>query len=61
MVVMIPQKNHFPKLRPVTEEVKYVGVTLLHPMFESNIVGKVQCTSELLGASELNTEYINIM
>ena len=45
-----PSKN-FPKLRPVTEVVKDVGVTLLHPMFESNTVGKLQCTSELLGAS----------
>ena len=51
MVVMITQKSHFPKFRPVTEVMKDVGVALLHPMFQFNNVGEVQSTSKLLGVS----------
>ena len=51
MVVMITQKSHFPKFRPVTEVVKDVGVALLLSMFEFNIVGGVQSTSKRLGVS----------
>lgn len=50
-MVVMTQKSHFPKFRPVTEVVKDVGVALLHPMFEYDIVGEVQSTSKLLGVS----------